>query len=602
MKNTIAILALVFILVSSAGPSQAEQNAPAPLHGLAMHGAPKYGPDFTHLDYVNPDAPKGGRLIQAVVGTFDSLNPYAIRGTAAQGMHFYYDRLMARVWDEPFTLYPLIAERVEIPEDRSSITVHINEAARFHDGSPITAEDVLFSFETLKNDGRPNMRRVYGLVERAEITGPHSVHFAFGDGYDRETVMIIAMMPVLSKAWWNGRDFDSATLEPPLSNGPYRIVSFEAGRRIVYERVPDYWAADLPVNRGHFNFERIVFDYYRDESVALEAFTAGNTDLRREWDAGRWASSYDVPAVRDGRIIRETIDHGRPERTRALIFNSRRPPFDDIKVRQALSHLLDFEWINRNLFHGQYKRIDSYFSNSELAATGLPTDDELALLEPLRAYLSDDVFGEAWAPPTAGGPQEMRAFMLKADALLREAGWVVQNGRRVREDNPARQFRFEIIVNAPDDEKIALHFRRSLERMGIDATIRVLDTSAFIGRLGQYDYDMVLYQWQNSLSPGTEQVLYWTCMAAEQQSRWNYAGICNEAVDSLSYGIASAYSRDDLVAHARALDRVLTHGWYMIPLHYAGTDFVAYRNAIRRPDTIPLYGMVLENWWDSRAE
>ena len=307
------------------------------MFGIAMHGATKYTKSSPHLDYANPDAPKGGDIKQASIGTFDTLNPYTIKGTAADGLNLYYDRLMQRVWDEPFTMYPLIAESIDVPEDRSSVTFHINKKARFHDGSAITADDVLYSFETLKEYGRPNMRRIYKLVSKAEKIDDHTVHFAFGEGYDRETVMIVAMMPVLSKAWWtaDGRDFDSTTLTPPLSNGPYNIKSLEVGRRITYERVPDYWATDLLVNRGHFNFGSVTYDYYRDDGVAFESFKTGDLDIRREWDAAKWASAYNFPALNTGKVKAESLSHGRPERVRALIFNTRRPPFDDIEVRKA---------------------------------------------------------------------------------------------------------------------------------------------------------------------------------------------------------------------------------------------------------------------------
>ncbi len=566
------------------------------LHGLAMHGAPKYGPDFAHLDYVNPDAPKGGTLKQAATGTFDNLNPYAIKGKAAQGLNLVYDRLMARVWDEPFTMYPLIAEHIEVPEDRSSLTVHINPAARFHDGSAITAEDVLFSFETLRDHGRPNMRRIYRLVDEARIIDQDTAYFSFGEGHDRETVMILAMMPVLSKAWWVDREFDSTLLETPLLNGPYKIAEVDPGRRIVYERVADYWAADLPVNRGQFNFDRVVYDYYRDDTVAFEAFKAGDVDFRREWDAGRWAAGYNGPAVDRGDIVKEELAHGRPERVRSLIFNTRRPPFDNRAVREALGLALDFDWLNKTLFHGQYKRIDSFFPNAYLAAAGEPSEAELALLEPWRASLSPEIFSAAWRPPQSGDRTAARANLRRADGLLQQAGWIVRDGVRVNEQT-GTALTFEIMLDSPEHEKVALAYIDGLKRLGVSATVRALDTAAFRGRLNDYDFDMVLYHWTNSLSPGTEQMLYWSCEAAEQPARWNFPGICEPAVDALAQGIADAQSRDDLVAHARALDRVLSWGHYTIPLYYAGTDMVAYRHHIRRPDETPLYGMVIESWW-----
>lgn len=569
--------------------------APATAQGLAMHGTPKYPASASHLEYANPDAPKGGTLRQAGIGTFDTVNPFAIKGKAADGLNLVYDRLMARVWDEPFTLYPLIAERVEVPEDRSSFTVHINPRARFHDGSPVTADDVLFSYQTLKESGRPNMRRIYALATTVTKDGPLRVTFKFGEGFDRETVMIFAMMPVLSQAWWNGRPFDSTTLDIPLSNGPYKIASIDPGRRITYERVKDYWAADLLPNKGHFNFDIVTYDYFRDDMVAFEAFKAGALDMRRELDAGRWASSYDFPAVKTGTVRLDEIPHRRAERTRALIFNTRRPPFDDRMVRKALSQVLDFDWLNRNLFHGQYRQITSYFPNTELAAAATMTTAEKELLERFRADLPPEVFGPPFALPNGRDTAEVRANLKRADELLTQAGLVVKNGVRV--DKNGKPFKFEIMLSAPEDEKVALSYIRSLKRLGIDAHIRVLDAAAFLGRLNNYDYDMVLYYWQNSLSPGTEQYLYWSCEAAGQPARWNFAGICNPAIDYMAGAIANAQSREDLVALSRGLDRALTWGYYAVPLYYAGKDYAAVRTAIKRPAQTPLYGIVTETWW-----
>lgn len=563
---------------------------------LSMHGPSKYADAFSHLDYANPDAPKGGTLRQAAIGTFDSLNPYAIKGKAAQGMAYVHDRLMARIWDEAFTLAPLIAQKVTVPDDRSAITFHLDPRARFSDGSPITADDVVFSFETLRESGRPNMRRVYQLVKNVERIDDHTVHFSLKDGYDRETIMILAIMPVLSKGWWSGREFDSATLDIPVSSGPYTIAAVDPGRSITYRRNPDYWATDLAVNRGHYNFDRIIFDYYRDDSVAFEAFKSGQLDLRREWDANKWAKGYDVPSVRSGAVITETLPHQRPERVNSLIFNTRRPPFDDVRVREALSLSFDFDWVNRNLFHGLYKRVDSFFPNSELAARGEPDAAELALLEPFRDSLPESVFGAAPAPAQSGTPAQMRENLRRADALLQEAGWIVRGGKRVHAET-GRPFSFEITLGSPDDEKIALAFTRGLERLGVEARVRVLDAAAFLGRLNDYDYDMVLYYWLSTLSPGTEQILYWGCAAADQPARWNYAGICHPAIDSIAGAVADTHSRDDLVAGMRALDRVLRAGHYMIPLYYPGVDFVARRATLARPEATPLYGMVLESWW-----
>ena len=561
-----------------------------------MHGKPKYDKDFTHLDYVNPDAPKGGTLRQSQTGSFDSLNPYAIKGSAAHGLQLYYDRLMARVWDEPFTMYPLIAEKVIIPDDRSQATFILNPKARFHDGSPITAEDVLFSFETLRDYGRPNMRRVYKLVSEAKIIDDHTIHFAFGAGYDEETVMIFSMMPVLSKSWWKDRSFDAATLEPPLSSGPYMIDEIDPGRRIIYKRNPDYWGKDLPVNVGHYNFDRIIYDYFRDDVVALQAFKSGDIDFRREMNAGKWATQYTLPNTQT-EIIKEELSHGRPEQVRSLIFNTRRPPFDVREVRHALSLVLDFNWLNSNLFHDKYKRIESFFPNSMLAAQGKPDEAELALLLPWQDTLPQEVFGQAWTAPQSNSQQEWRVILRQADALLKQAGWIVKDGVRVRAENASEKLEFEILLGSPEDEKMIIHYVRALERLGVKAKIRVLDAAAFQGRLTNYDFDMVNYFWNNSLSPGTEQMLYWSCEAAKQNSRWNYAGICTPATEALITGIATSKDYTALTAHAHALDRVLTWGFYTVPLYYTGKDYVAYRSFIHRPQTTPVYGLVLETWW-----
>lgn len=581
----------MIVLCFAAMPARAEM-----MTTLSMHGTSKYAKGFDHLDYANPAAPKGGTLRQAAIGTFDSLNPYAIKGKAAQGMANVHDRLMARVWDEAFTLVPLIAEKVDVPADRSSITFFIDQRAKFQDGSPITADDVIFSYEILRESGRPNMRKVYKLVKAAEKIDDHTVKFSLGTGYDRETVMILAIMPVLSKAWWSGKTFDSASLDSPVASGPYKISTVDPGRSITYERVKDYWAADLPVNRGHYNFDTLQYDYYRDDTVAFEAFKSGQLDMRREWDANKWAKGYDIPQIKSGTLVKEAIEHHRPERVNSLIFNTRRPPFDDIRVREALGLSFDFKWVNDNLYYGLYKQVDSYFPNSELAATDTPDDAQVKILEPFRKGLSDSVFGPVWHPPATGSPEVMRENIRRADALLKDAGWIVKNGQRVNAQT-GKPFTFDLLLGSPDDEKLGLAFTRGLKRLGITANVRVLDQAAFIGRLNDYDYDMILYYWLSTLSPGTEQILYWGCEAAKQPARWNYPGICNPAIDSVAQSVAHTTDRADLVTRMRALDRILLAGQYMIPLYYPGVDFVARSKTIHRPDQTPLYGMVVETWW-----
>ena len=410
----------------------------------------------------------------------------------------------------------------------------------------------------------------------------------------------LAMMPVLSKSYWSvreswGKAFDSTTLDVPVSSGPYYVAALEAGRRLVLKRNPDYWAKDILTNVGHHNFDEIVYDYYRDDMVAFEGFKAGESDMRREWDAGKWASAYDFPAVSDGGVVTEVLPHGRTERTRGLIFNTRRAPFDDIAVRRALALMLDFEWMNQNLFHGQYKRITSYFPNSELAAPDQPSVAAIAVLEPWRDELPVEIFGVLPALPSANKRENMR----EADRILKEAGWVVRDGKRMKGE---QILTFEILLSAPGDEKIALHFKHALKRLGIVPIIRVLDAAAYRDRLNGYDFDMTLYYWRSSLSPGTEQVLYWGCKAAEEQARWNFAGICHSAIDGIVESVADTKSRKELVTRMQALDRLLLHGHYMIPLYYAGVDRVAYRSYIKHPGVTPLYGMVQETWWMDAGE
>lgn len=550
---------LFFLVVFFSPYSYAADN-----FGLAMHGAAKYTPEDAHLSYANPDAPKGGSITQGIIGTFDNLNPFSIKGKAAEGLNLYYDRLMARVWDEPFTMYPLIAQSYDIADNRSWISFTLNPLAKFNDGSPITIDDIIFSFETLKISGRPNMRQVYKLVKRAEKTGERSVKFTFGEGANRETPMILAMMPVLSKKYWQGKTFDATTLDIPVSSGPYKIAIVDPGRSITYVRDPNYWARDFLTAKGHFNFDKIKYEYYRDDTIAFEAFKAGNISLRLENDAAKWTSNYDFPAVKSGAVIKDKMKHGRPERVRAMIYNTRRTPFDDIRVRKALELLFDFNWANKNLFYNEYKRIDSYFPNSELAA-------------------------HTYSAPSA----DLRKNMRDADALLKEAGWIVENGKRTK-NGP---FTFEMILDTNLDEKLALQFKKSLERMGITMNLRILDSANFRARVNEYDYDMVLHYWISSLSPGTEQPLYWGCKAAKEQARWNFPGICTPEIDALANVIAATKSRDELVSSVKKLDKALIDGHYMIPLYYYGYDNYAYWKPVARPAAIPVYGPVLETWW-----
>lgn len=529
--------------------------------GIAMVGEPKYTAESSHLDYANPDAPKGGILKQAASSNFDTLNPYNIKGNPAQGLNLTTDQLMVRVWDEPFTLYPLIAEKIEVPADRSSITFTLNPKAQFHDDTPITADDVLFTFETLKEKGRPNQRRIYKMATATKINN-RTIKFTLGAGHDRETVMIFGLMPVLSKAYWQGKEFDKTTLEPPLGSGPYKIKSVEVGKRITYERVADYWARDLLPNKGHHNFDEIIYDVYRDDTVALESFKKGDLSLRREWNAGNWHSNYKLP-----KITKEEIPHGRAEKVRGFIFNTRRAPFDDINVRRALNHFFDFDWMNKNLFYGAYKQVNSFYPNTYLSRESIDS-------------------------PTLSPREKLR----EGNRLLEEAGWIIKNGKRVNK-NTGKEMAFDILLDNPSDEKIALSLTRSLKKMGIAANVRVMDTAAFRARLNDYDFDMTLHFWHSTLSPGTEQYLYWSCEAAKTPAQWNYAGICDPDIDALAKAIPTAKTRTELVQNSQKLDQILWDNALMIPLYYNPVDYVAYWKPLKRPEITPLYGIVTETWW-----
>ncbi len=563
--------------------------------GIAMHGTPKYKAGFDHLDYFNPDAPKGGTLRLSKSGTFNNLNNHVITGNNAEGLEYVNDKLMQRIWDEPFTMYGLVAESIDVAPDRSWITFHLNPKARFHDGVPITTADVKYSFEMYQKFGHPVRRRVYGLVKKIDVLSERDIKFTFGDGYDHESVMILAMMPVLPKHYWEKVDFSKTTLKPPLGSGPYKIVSVDPGRKVVYERVKDYWAKDLPVNKGQYNFDNIIYTYFRDDDISLQAFRSGDYNLRREYDITKWLTRYDFPDVASGKIVKEEIVHQRPEMLKAIIFNTRRGIFSDRRVREALSSMFNDEWLNKTLYFGKMKKINSTFPNSSLAATGKPEGEELRILEQYKVDLPREIFGEPFSASSGGGRDAKR----KAITLLKQAGWKFDNETLL--DASGKPANFEILLGDPTDEKIALEFARSLSTIGISAHVRTVDNAQFIGRLDDYDYDMVVNKWINSLSPGNEQVNYWGSKSAHSKGARNYAGIDNPAIDALADSIGRSETREMLVARVHALDRALMYGYYMIPLFYLGKDLVAYDSSIHRPSVTPLYGIVLESWWQEAA-
>ena len=566
-----------------------------PRHGIAMHGDPKYGPDFQHFDYVNPDAPKGGTVRLSAIGTYDTLNPYTLRGVSAAGLGYLFEALMVGSQDEAFSEYGLIAETVEMPEDRSWVAFNLRPEARFHDGKPITAEDVIWSFQTLKEKGDPFYRAYYANVAKAEVVGERKVKFTFEPGDNRELPLIMGQLPVLPKHYWEGREFEKTTLEVPVGSGPYRVESFDAGRSITYVRDPDYWGKDLAVMRGFNNFERIRYDYYRDSTVALEAFKAGTVDFRQENNSKLWATAYDAPQVKSGQIQLLTVPHEIPTGMQGFAMNLRRPLFQDRKVRQALGYAFDFEWSNKNLFYGQYTRTDSYFSNSELASRGLPEGEELAILEKHRGRVPEELFTTPYVPPATDGSGNNRQNLRKAAELLKEAGWTVQGGRLVNAQG--QPFDFEILLSSPDFERIAQPFARALERLGIAARIRTVDPAQYETRMESYDYDMTVEVFGQSLSPGNEQRDFWGSASADIPGGRNTIGIKDPVVDELVNLVIAAPSRESLVARTRALDRVLLWGHYIIPHWHIRSFRVAFWDMFGRPAEFPKYGFAFDAWW-----
>ncbi len=595
MSRRLAALAMLLaVLVGPTLAPRADEVRPAP--GIAMHGQPKYGPGFTHFDYVNPDAPKGGQVRLAAVGsTFDSLNPYIIKGVPAEGATLPFETLLIPSADEAFSEYGLIAQSVQVPPDRSWVVFTLRPQARWQDGTPITADDVLFSFDVLRRQGRPQFRFYYQAVARVEKLGPLTVKFTFKPGDNRELPLIVGQMPILPRHYWQGKDFSQTTLVPPLGSRHYRVASFEPGRNVVYQRVTDYWGKDLPVRRGQDNFDTIRYDYYRDSTVALEAFKAGNYDWRAENEAKKWATGYQGwGALADGKGYMVRFPNGRPTGMQAFVYNLRRPLFQDPKVRQALAYAFDFEWTNRQLFYGQYARTESFFSNSDLAAHGLPGPHELEVLAPLQAEVPPQVFTTEYLAPSTDGTGNIRPNLRIAMELLREAGWRVVDGKLTRDGQP---FRFEILLVQPAWERITLPFVANLRRLGIDASVRTVDSAQYKERTDHYDFDMVVNVWPESLSPGNEQRGFWGSAAADEVGGDNLAGIKNPAVDSLMDALVASPDREALVARTRALDRVLLWNHYVIPQWHLGVDRIAFWNKFGMPRVVPTQGVDLMTWW-----
>ncbi|MDR3450407.1 MAG: extracellular solute-binding protein [Alphaproteobacteria bacterium] len=594
-------------------------------NGIALHGDPKYPDGFAHFDYVNPDAPKGGTLHLSALGTFDTINPYTLKGMAADGAGAVFETLMAGALDEPFTQYGWLAESVTVAPDKTWVAYKLRPEARFSDGHPVTPDDVIFSFETLRAKGHPFYRSYYTDVVKAEKNGPHDVRFTFRDATNTELPLIMGQLPVFEKSDWVGavavatgaqaagaeqsrpnkesKDFAATTLTPIIGSGPYKVESMVQGRTITFVRDKNWWGAKLPVNVGRYNFDRVTYDYYRDATVALEAFFAGRYDYRFENIAKHWALDYNTPAIQQGLIKRQELKNELPAGMQAFVLNMRRPLFQDVRVREALDDAFDFEWANKNFAYGSYTRTQSYFDNSELAATGLPSPAELKLLEPYRAQLPPEVFTQEYKEPTTDGSGNNRDNLRKAAALLKDAGWELKNG--ILTDKQGKPFTFEIIIDEPMFERWIEPYLRNLERLGIHATLRTVDSSQYQNRLDDFDFDITISVFQQSLSPGNEQFDYWASSKADIKGSRNLIGIKNPVVDALLDRLVHADSREDLVTACRALDRVLLWNHYVVPQWHIGTYRIAYWDKFGMPPGLPKYapqGAITDAWWADAAK
>jgi len=567
-------------------------------HAIAMHGTPALAEGFTSPRYVNPDAPKGGRLTQGVLGTFDSLNPFIVKGLAAQNIRGYVvESLLARGYDEPFTLYALLAESVETDDARSYVTFTLDPRARFSDGRPVTPDDVIFSWQLLRDKGRPNFRTYYAKVAKAEAVGARGVRFDLSGSEDRELPLILGLMPILAKHAVDPATFEDTSFAPPIGSGPYVVSEVSPGQSVTFRRDPNYWGRDLPINRGFWNFDEIRFDYYRDGNTHFEAFKKGLYDVRAESDPTRWESAYDFPALRAGRVVKESFTTGLPKGMSGFVFNTRRRVFADPRVREAILTLFDFEWVNHNFFFDQYRRTASYFEGSELSARGRPADArERALLAPFPGAVRPDIMDGRWQPPVADGSGRDRATLKRALSLLNEAGYEFK-GTALRHRVTGAPLSFEILATTRDQERLALAFLRDLRRAGIAARLRMVDAVQFDRRRLAYDFDMMEYRWDQSLSPGNEQAFYWGSAAADADGTRNYMGVKSPAVDAMIAALLAAREREDFVAAVRALDRVLMSGFYVVPLFHLPQQWVARWAAIRHPDQTSLFGYLPETWW-----
>lgn len=568
-------------------------------HAIAMHGQAQQPANFQHFNYANPDAPKQGVLRLGLQGSFDSLNAYLSKGNAADYLHLIYDTLTVHSLDEPFTEYGLLAETIEWPDDRSYVQYTLRENAYFHDGKAISAEDVKFTFDLLMQYGSPGFKAYYADVKSVSVLAKNKVRFDFKNNSNAELALIVGQLPVLPKHFWQDKNFNEASLNIPLGSGPYKVKQVNAGKTIVYQRVKDYWAKDLAVNRGMYNFDSIEIDYYRDNTVLLEALKANKYDLRLENIAKQWATAYTGPAIDSGRLKTQSIPHSNPVGLQSFVFNLRKDKFSDAKVRQAIALAFDFEWTNKALFYNSYKRNNSFYGNSELASSGLPSEQELALLKPLAEHLPDSVFTQEFSLPSTDGSGNNRQQLREAIKLLGQAGWKIKQGKLSNEQG--EQLSLEFLVYDNSFERVINPFIQNLKRLGIQASIRQVEMSQYINRMREFNFDITTMVYPQSLSPGNEQADYFSSASADIPGSRNYGGIKNPAVDALVKQIIHAETRQQLVTASHALDRVLLHNWYVIPQYYIDSFRVAYWDKFGRPATAPKYdagfNQAVQTWW-----
>ena len=607
IANAVTAVALASFFLA-AGTWQASAQDSEWRHGTALISEPTYPPDFPYFDYVNVNAPKGGVARLSDNGSFDTLNPILPKGETPLGLGLMYDTLMTSALDEQSAMYGQIAEAMRYPEDYSSVTFRLREGARWHDGTPITPEDVVWSFEKITSLN-PSQRFYYQHVVKAEATGLREVTFTFDQTGNRELPHIVGQMLILPRHWWEGkdgagnsRDIGSGTLEPPLGSGAYRIKEVSAGKTIVYERVADYWGADLPVNIGHNNFDEIRYETFRDETVEFEAFKSDIYDWRNENEAKRWATGYDFPAVRENRVIKEEFPN--PYRDAGIMVgfvpNLRRPQFADPRVRQAINYAFDFEELKRTIFFGQYERIDSFFYDIPLRSSGLPEGRELEILESVRDLVPETVFTTPYENPVAGDPQKVRANLRTAVGLLKQAGYELQGNRQVHKET-GKPLEFELLLNGPTIERVALPLQANLKRIGVTMNVRSVDTPQFINRVRSRDFDMIYTGWAQSSSPGNEQLDFWGSKAADSETSRNYGGIKDAGVDALIERLIFSTDRDDLIAATRALDRVLLHNHFVIPSYTLRKARIARWDRFSHPETLPEFAIGFPQiwWWDA---